>query len=52
VPCPIVSQETCVILNSSCILRYRECGNPRKCSGLASMLLSCPGGNNISITYA
>lgn len=52
VPCPTVSPETCVILNNSCILRYRECGNPRKCSGLVSMLLICHGVNNVSFTYA
>jgi len=51
-PCPIVLQETCAILKSSYIPHYRECGNLRKCSGLASMLLSCHGVNNVSITYA
>lgn len=52
VHCPIVFQETCLILNSSCILHYRECGNPRKYSGLVYMLLICRGVNNVSITYA
>jgi hypothetical protein len=34
------------------MLHYRESGNPRNYSGLASMLLTCHGVNSVSITYA
>jgi len=44
--CPTVFPETCVILNNFCILRFRDCGNPRIYSGLASMLQIYHGVNN------
>jgi hypothetical protein len=36
--CPTAFQKTCVILNNSCMLHFRECVNHRIYSGLVSML--------------